>query len=121
MLDPEGNGELFLRDFDFEQDEWFYVAIADLTLAANDTDGRKADWFDGKDATYDRDSHADGRLAFYLNGKFGEDWKLTASADTREGSVEDLFSNFLDKSPEASLPAHRSRLPLPDLRRRRHG
>jgi flagellar motor protein MotB len=100
VLDPDGNGELFLRDFDFEQDEWFYVAIADLTLAANDTD-RRADLFNGKDTTYDRDSHADGRLAFYLNGKFGEDWKLTASADTREGSVEDLFDNFLDKSPEA--------------------
>ena len=99
VLDPEGSGELFLRDFDFEQDEWFYVAIADLTLAVNDTSS-KADLFDGKDATYDRDSHADGRLAFYLNGKFGEDWKLTASADTREGSVEDLFDNFLDKSPE---------------------
>ncbi|MDH4148794.1 MAG: flagellar motor protein MotB, partial [Acidimicrobiia bacterium] len=35
------------------------------------------------------------------NGKFGEHWKLTASADTREGPVEDLFSNFLDKSPES--------------------
>ncbi len=100
VLDPDGNGELFLRDIDFEQDEWFYVAIADLTLAANDTD-RDADLFNGKDSTFDRGSHADGRLAFYLNGKFGEDWKLTASADTREGSVEDLFDNFLDKSPEA--------------------
>jgi len=99
VLDPEGSGELFLRDLDFERDEWFYVGIADLTLAVNDTSG-KADLFDGKDATYDRDSHADGRLAFYLDGKFGEDWKLTASADTREGSVEDLFDNFLDKSPE---------------------
>ena len=99
VLDPEGSGELFLRDFDFEQEEWFYVAIADLTLAANGTSSQ-ADLFNGHDATYDRDSHADGRLAFYLNGKFGEDWKLTASADTREGSVEDLFDNFLDKSPE---------------------
>ena len=43
----------------------------------------------------------DGRLAFYVNGKFGEDWKLTASADTREAPIQDLFSNFLDKSPES--------------------
>ena len=42
-----------------------------------------------------------GRLAFYSKGKFGNDWGVTASADTREGPVEDLFSNFLDKSPEA--------------------
>ncbi len=35
------------------------------------------------------------------NGKVSESWQLTASADTREGPVEDLFSNFLDKSPDA--------------------
>ena len=44
---------------------------------------------------------ADGRLAFFLTGKFGEDWKLAASADTREEPVKDLFTNFLDKSPES--------------------
>ena len=43
----------------------------------------------------------DGRLAFYVNGKFSDDWRLTASADTREGPLEDLFSNFLDKSPDS--------------------
>ena len=36
-----------------------------------------------------------------MNGKFSEHWRLTASADTREGPVEDLFSNFLDKSPDS--------------------
>ena len=46
------------------------------------------------------DSSLDGRLAFYLNGKVSENWRLTASADTREGPVKDLFSNFLDKSPD---------------------
>ena len=27
----EGNGELFLRDLEFEKSDWFYVGIADLT------------------------------------------------------------------------------------------
>ena len=36
-----------------------------------------------------------------VNGKFNEDWKLTASADTQEAPIGDLFSNFLDKSPDA--------------------
>jgi hypothetical protein len=36
-----------------------------------------------------------------VNGKVGEHWRLTASADTREGPLEDLFSNFLDKSPDS--------------------
>ena len=43
----------------------------------------------------------DGRLAFYVNGKFTDHWRLTASADTREGPVKDLFSNFLAKSPDS--------------------
>jgi hypothetical protein len=36
-----------------------------------------------------------------VNGKVNEQWRLTASADTREGPLRDLFSNFLDKSPDS--------------------
>ena len=100
VVDETGNGELFLRDLQFERDDWFYVGIADVTMAMNQTSGPRKE-LEGKDAPYDYDSLADGRLAFYVTGKFGEDWKLTASADTREGPMEDLFSNFLDKSPES--------------------
>jgi uncharacterized repeat protein (TIGR01451 family) len=100
VLDEAGNGELFLRDLEFDESDWFYVGIADLTLSGDLTDG-PSDSLVGEDAPHDPDSFADGRLAFYLTGKFGEDWKLTASADTREEPVEDLFSNFLDKSPDS--------------------
>ncbi|MDH5567747.1 MAG: OmpA family protein, partial [Myxococcales bacterium] len=102
VLDEAGNGELFLRDLEFRENDWFYVGIADLTVSGSKTRG-PADLLEGENAPFDRDSPVDGRLAFYLNGKFGEDWKLTASADTREEPVEDLFSNFLDKSPDALL------------------
>jgi hypothetical protein len=100
VLDDAGNGELFLRDLELERNDWFYVGIADLTLSWNMTD-EVAESLTGGDAPYDFDSLADGRLAFYVSGKFGEDWRLSASADTREGPVEDLFSNFLDKSPDS--------------------
>jgi flagellar motor protein MotB len=100
VLDPEGNGELFLRDLELEQNDWFYVGIADLTLGWNRTSGAAEDLV-GENAPYDYDSWADGRLAFYVNGSFGEDWSLTASADTREGPLKDVFTNFLDKSPES--------------------
>jgi flagellar motor protein MotB len=100
VLDPSGNGELFLRDVDLEDSDWFYLAMADLTLSWNQSSG-DADLLQGKDSPYDLDSFADGRLAFFVTGKFWEDWKLTASADTREGPLEDLFTNFLDKSPES--------------------
>jgi flagellar motor protein MotB len=100
VLDEEGNGELFLRDLEFERDDWFYVGVADVTLSMNQGSGASS-LLEGQDAPYDPDSFADGRLAFYVSGKFWEDWGLTASADTREGSMKDLFTNFMDKSPEA--------------------
>lgn len=99
VLDEEGNGELFLRDLDLKQNDWFLMAIADLTLAQDLTDG--PDTALGGNNADDVDAFANGRLAFFGNGKWGKDWKVTASADTREGPIEGLFSNFLDKSPDA--------------------
>ena len=91
---------LVLRDVDLERNDWFYMGVADLTLAWNRTRG-PAEALSGENSSFDYDSLADGRLAFYVNGRFGEEWGLKASADTREGPVEDLFTNFLDKAPES--------------------
>ncbi len=99
VIDAEGRGSAYLRDLEFENNDWFYVAMADLTIAQNSSSG-PIDLLQGATATYDPDSNADGRLAFFVNGKFGDHWKLTASADTREGSLGDIFSNFMDKSPD---------------------
>ena len=100
VLDKEGAGELYLRDLEFENNDWFYVGMADLTVSASDASG-PIDLLQGENAPYRHDSNVDGRLAFFVNGKFGEHWRVTASADTREGPVEDLFSNFLNKSPDS--------------------
>ena len=99
VLDPEGNGELFLRDLEFEPNDWFYVGMADLTLAQNDVSG-PIDLYQGGNSSLSYDESAYGRLAFYVNGKFGEQWKLHASADSREAPLGDLFSNFTNKSPD---------------------
>jgi flagellar motor protein MotB len=100
VLDEAGNGQLFLRDLELRRSDWFYLGIADFTLSDLDTNG-PARQLEGANAPYSRDSSADGRLAFYVTGKFNEDLKLTASADTREGPVGDLFSNFMSKTPDA--------------------
>jgi flagellar motor protein MotB len=100
VLDDAGNGSLYLRDLEFKRRDLFYVGVADFTLSENRTNG-PAELLQGENAPQDFDSTMDGRLAFYVNGKLREHWRLTASADTREGPVEDLFSNFLDKSPES--------------------
>jgi flagellar motor protein MotB len=100
VLDEQGNGELYLRDIELERKDWFYVGMADLTLTSNDANG-PIELLQGENSSYDYNSSADARLAFYVNGKFKERWRLTASADTRDAPLEDLFSNFLDKSPES--------------------
>ncbi|BAU48533.1 flagellar motor protein MotB [Sulfurifustis variabilis] len=100
VLDKSGNGELFLRDLELKRNDWFYVAIADITAAKDRTNG-PARLVTGDETHYESDFNIDGRLAYYTSGKFGDGWRLVSSADTLEGPVEDLFSNFLDKSPGA--------------------
>jgi flagellar motor protein MotB len=100
VLDDAGNGSLYLRDLEFKRKDLFYVGVADVTLSENRANG-PADLLQGENAPRPYDSSLDGRLAFYVNGKVGDRWRLTASADTREGPVKDLFSNFLDKSPDS--------------------
>ena len=100
LLDQSGNGELFLRDLALKKSDWFTVGIADLTLSANRTSG-PATLLAPDRPQYGDDLDLQGRLAFYTKGKFGNGWGVTASADTREGPLNEIFSNFLDKSPEA--------------------
>jgi flagellar motor protein MotB len=100
VLDKEGRGNLYLRDLEFEDNDWFYVGMADLTVSGNNSNG-PIDLLQGSNSVTDPNSDVDGRLAFFVNGKFGDHWRVTASADTREGSIEDIFSGFMDKSPDA--------------------
>ena len=100
VLDENGNGELFLRDLEFERNDWFYVGMADVTIAQNDTTGA-FEALQGTNSSLALDESSYGRLAFYVNGKFGERWKLSASADTREEPLDELFSNFMSKSPDS--------------------
>ncbi|HSD69452.1 MAG TPA: hypothetical protein VLB07_07860, partial [Woeseiaceae bacterium] len=100
VLDPEGNGKLYLRDLEFETNDWFYVGMADFTLAENKISG-PAELLTGANSDYELDSNASGRLAFFVDGKFAETWRLTASVDTDEESLDNMFSNFMDKSPQS--------------------
>jgi len=100
VLDEFGGGEVFLRDVELKESDWFTVGIADLTLSGNKTDG-PAELLAPDKPRYSEDMSLEGRLAFYTNGKFKNGWSLTASADTREGPLDEIFSNFMDKSPEA--------------------
>jgi flagellar motor protein MotB len=100
VLDKAGNGEIYLRDLELEKNDWFYVAIADVTASASVTSG-PAKLVAPESGHYDNNLSLDGRLAFFTMGKFGDQWQLTASADTLEGPVSGLFSNFMQKTPDA--------------------
>ncbi len=99
VLDDKGSGDLYLRDLKLEKNDWFYAGMADLTWSQNNS-SNTADLFVGDDAPYDYGSSLDGRLAMYATGKFGNEWGLTTSIDTREDEVGNLFSNFLSKQPD---------------------
>ena len=100
VVDQDGAGEMYLRDLEFRSNDWFYVGMADLTIAENSVNG-PMDLLQGENAPTDPNSNLDGRIAFFVDGKFGDHWRLTASADTREGPLDELFSNFLDKTPDS--------------------
>src|SRR5262249_20884423 len=90
----------YLRDLEFKRRDLFYVGVADLTMSKNSATG-PVGLLQGANAPQPYDSSLNGRLAFYVNGKVRDNWRLTTSADTREGPVKDLFSNFLNKSPDS--------------------
>jgi len=100
VTDGNGNGDVYLREVQLGQKDWFYVGIADVTLSRDQTNGPAA-LATGDQSHYDNDLSVDGRLAFYTRGRFQNGWSLKASADTREGPLEDLFNNFMNKSPDS--------------------
>jgi flagellar motor protein MotB len=100
VLDLAGNGSLYLRDLEFKRKDLFYFGVADITVAQNSASG-PISLLQGVNAPQPYDSTINGRLAFFVSGKVNERWKVTASADTREGPVKDLFTNFLSKSPDS--------------------
>lgn len=100
VLDESGNGEMYLRDLELKKNDWFFVGLADITASTDATNG-PASLISPNDVHYDNDLNTEGRLAFYTKGKFSNNWRLIASADTREGPLNNIFSNFMDKSPDA--------------------
>lgn len=80
----------------------FLVAIADLTAGHRSFDPGRIE-LQGEDRTDPRRDYVDGRLAFYYKGLFENGWKLTASADTGENPLSDLFDGFLKKDSRSFL------------------
>lgn len=102
VASPDGAESVFRRNLSIADRDWFYVAMADLTVGKDHTSG-PAPLVTGDTQHYDNSTWIDGRGAFYLKGKIKGEYLLTASADTREQPFKDLFSNFQSKDPRYLL------------------
>ncbi|MEL6202947.1 MAG: TonB-dependent receptor [Pseudomonadota bacterium] len=72
--------------------DFFYVGIADLTVGTrNGMEPVQSGEFE--------DVYTKGRLAFYLKGKIKGRYLITASADTGEAPIDELFRDFDGKGP----------------------
>jgi hypothetical protein len=99
----QGEVAEFSRSMTIPDQDWFYVGLADLMLGRNRAKGPvdivRADAGD----KFDDKVWVNGRLAFYLKGKIKGEYLLTAAADTRDGPIKDIFSNFSSKDPHYLL------------------
>lgn len=100
LLGSGGDSALrFSRAISIPDDEWFYVAMADLTVGARSGDrGIEAVRPGEYDTVYSK-----GRLAFYLKGKIRGEYLLTAAADTGEGGLGEIFSDLGQRNPRDLL------------------
>ena len=102
LENADGTATSFRRNLTIPKDDWFYIAIGDLTVGKNNVSGPAA--LVSNDTQHYADKvYVDGRGAFYLKGKIKGEWLLTASADTREQPLADLFTNFSSKDPRYLL------------------
>jgi outer membrane protein OmpA-like peptidoglycan-associated protein len=102
IKDKDGTGATFRRNLSIADHDWFYIAMADLTVGHDRTTGPAALVTEDTNH-YNNETWVDGRGAFYLKGKIKGEYLLTASADTREQPFKDLFSNFQTKNPDYLL------------------
>lgn len=102
-VEQDGARHELTRTVELPRRDWFHLAVADFTLGKNSVTGPAA-LVTGQDTRrYRGQQYLDGRLGFYLKGDLGSETVLTASADTREQPIEDLFSNFGARDPMALL------------------
>ena len=118
VLDDAGNGSLYLRDLEFKRTDLFYVGIADLTVSKNSASG-PAKLQEGENDPQPYDSSLDGRLAFYLNGNVQSELAVDGERGHPRRPGEGPVQQLPGQVARFVIPAHRSRLLLPVVRRRR--
>ena len=117
VLDEKGNGTMFLRDLEFERNDWFYVGIADVTASESHTRG-PADLLQGENAPYDYDSSLDAPPGVLRERQVQRGLAHQRQRRYARGSGQRAVQQLPQQGPRLAVPAHRSGLSLSDLRRR---
>ncbi|MCB1737727.1 MAG: OmpA family protein [Gammaproteobacteria bacterium] len=97
--DAEGHKVTFDRNLYLPEEDWFYIALADLTIGENNIDKGDPGSFLNDTQHFNNDVYTDGRGAFYLKGRIKGEYLLTASADTGEQDTGELFKSLRDRDP----------------------
>ena len=80
------DGRRMDRSVTIEKSEWFATGILDLTVGEEDGETWKM-----------------GRVAGFAQGTLADGTRITASVDTQEEELRDLFRNFGRKNPDQTL------------------
>jgi len=98
VTDAQGATRVYRRDFDLPTSDWFFVGQADLTVGSNSVSGPAAIMTNDKNR-YGGGGWSEGRIAGYAKGQLNDRWTLTASVDTEERPLKELFRNMDRKDP----------------------
>lgn len=91
------NGGQIVRDVQVPDQEWFYVAIADVRYGLRLQD-------DLNDASPDyEDTYLNGRLGYYVKGRTASGYTITSSLDTGDGPLDEAFARLGEKDPRSFL------------------
>jgi len=99
-VDADGRRVNMSRHIDIPENEFFFVGLGDLTVGRQGNGGRALVEAGGED--FDQ-TFVHGRAAFYLKGKVQGKYLITASLDTTEDDISNIFSNLNDRDPRSLL------------------
>jgi hypothetical protein len=88
------------QSFAAVRDDWFIVGQGEVTLGRSRSTGPAREV---SGDTLAQGNYTIGRAAFYAKGVTENDIRITASVDTGETTIEDLFSNLDRKDPRQLL------------------
>ncbi|MGB0843413.1 MAG: hypothetical protein ACPGVN_01565 [Alphaproteobacteria bacterium] len=100
-LDPNDRGLEFQRNLSIPANNWFYVAMGDLTVGAGTSSGPTE--LTGFKEADKAEVDVVGRAAFFLRGKIQGKYLLTAMLDTTEDDLGNLAKKFTSKDPNGVL------------------